>query len=69
MKIKKGIKIAHVEAGNVVPLIVAPETDENICGKAAGNTPQSSLLENPPKENSDRLQKLFEGLDLEGIES
>ena len=51
----------------MVPHIVAPQLDENIHGKAAGNAPKSDLLRNPPKEN--RLQELFEGLDLEGIAS
>ena len=69
MKIKKGTKIAHVVAGNVVPLIVAPQLDENIPGKAAGNIPKSNLLGSPPKQNNNRLQKHFESLNLDGIES
>ena len=63
---KKGTKIAHVEAGNVVLPIVVQQPDENIPWKAAGNAPKSNLFGNPPKENRD---KHFEGLDLEGIES
>ena len=69
MKIKKGTKIAQMVAGNVVPSIVAPQLDKNIPGKAARNIPKSDLLRNPPKENSNRLQKHFEGLNLDGIES
>ena len=68
-KIKKGMKIAHVEAGNVVPPIVAPQPDENVPWKAAVNALKRDLLGNPPKENRDRLQKLFKGLDLKCIES
>ena len=45
------MKIAHVEAGNVVPPIVAPQLDENIPKKASGNTQKSDLLGNPPEEN------------------
>ena len=48
--------------------MVVPQPDENIPGKA-GNIPQSNLFGNPPKENSNRLLKHFEGLNLEGIES
>ena len=69
MKIKKGMKIVHVEASNVVSPIVVPQPDENVPGKAAGNLPKSDLHGNSPKENSNRLQKCFEGLYLEGIES
>ena len=31
VKVKKGTKIAHVMAGNVVPPTVAPQLDKNIC--------------------------------------
>ena len=53
----------------MVPPIVAPQPDENVSGKAARNTQKSDLLGNSSKENSDRLWKLSEGLNLEGIES
>ena len=49
--------------------IMSPQPDENIPRKVAGKTPKSDLLRNPPKENSNRLQKLFESLNLNGIES
>ena len=68
-KIKKGMKIAHVEASNVVPSMVAPQLDENIPREVAGNAPKSNLLRNLPKEDGNRLQKLFESLNLDGIES
>ena len=69
MKIKKGTQIAHVTDGNVVPPIVTPQPDENVPRKAAGNTPNSNLLGNSPTENSNRLWKLFESLNVNGIES
>ena len=50
MKIKKGMKIAHVEAGNVVPSIAATELYTNIPKKAAGKAPKGDLLGNLPKE-------------------
>ena len=69
VKVKKGTRIAHVMAGNVVSPIVAPQLDENIPGRAAGNDATGDLLRDPPKGKSDRLQKLFESLGLDGIES
>ena len=66
---KEETRITHVVASDVMPPLVAPQLDENVPRKAAGNTPKSNLLGNPLKENSDKLQKLFEGLHLEGIES
>ena len=44
------MKIAHVEASNVVPPIVASQLDGNVPGNAAGNAPKSDLLGNPPEE-------------------
>ena len=35
----------------------------------AGKSPKSDLLENLPKENGGRLEKLYESLNLQGIES
>ena len=63
------MKIAHVEAGNVVPPIVVPQLNENVAEKVAGNAPKGNLLENLPKRNEGRLQNLFESLNLNGIES
>ena len=68
-RIRKGTEMAHVMAGNVMPPIVAPQLDENVPRKAAGKTPKSDLLRNLPKENSNRLQKCFESLNVDGIES
>ena len=69
MKLKKGTRVAHVMMGNVVPPMLAPKLDENILEGAAGNTPKSKLNWNPPKSDGNRLQKLFENLDLSGTES
>ena len=44
-----------MKAGNVVPDIVAPQLDENVPRKAAGNITKCDLLGNPPEENGDRL--------------
>ena len=58
-----------MEAGNVVPPIAVPQLNETVPKKAAGNAPKGDLLENLPKENRGRLQKLFESLNLNGMES
>ena len=68
-KDKIGMKVAHVEAGNVVPPIMATELYENVPEKTAGKATRSDLLRNLPKENRGRLQKLFESFNLSGIES
>ena len=69
LKIKKGTKIVHVEASNVVPSLVTSQLSENILKMVAGNSPKSDLLENLPKRNEGRLEKLYESLNLQGIQS
>ena len=63
------MKIAHVEASNVVPSLMANQMSKNVPEKVAGKPLKSSLLENLPKEKNSRLKKLFENLNLEGIKS
>ena len=62
------MKIAHVEASNVVPSLTTSQLSENIPEKVAGKSPKSDLLENHPKGNGSRFEKLFESLNLKGIE-
>ena len=69
LKIMKGMKVAHVEASNVVLPLVVPQLNENIPKKIAGNAPKGDLLGSLPKENRSRLKKLFESLNLDDIES
>ena len=45
VKVKKGTKIAHVMAGNVVPPMLDPQLDENIPGQAAGRVTYSGTLQ------------------------
>ena len=59
------MKIAHVEASNLVPSFVSSQLSEKVVGKS----PKSDLLENLPKENGGRLKKILESLNLQGIES
>ena len=69
LKIKKGTKIAHVEARNIVPPLISSQMPENIAEQVVGNAPESNLLKNLPKEKEGRVQKIFESLNLQGIES
>ena len=49
-------------AGNMVPPMLAPKLDKNVPEGAAGNTPKSNLPWNPPKNDGNRLKKLFKNL-------
>ena len=63
------MKIAHVEASNVVPPLMTSWLSENIPKKVVGKSLKSDLLGNLPKGKDSRLKKLFESLNLKGIES
>ena len=63
------MKIAHVEASNIVPTMVNKRLPENVLEKEAGNAPKSTLLENIPHAKEERIDKLLESLSLQGIES
>ena len=54
-KDKKGMKIAHVEASNVMPTIAVPQLNENASKRVDGNALKGVLLKNFPKENRGRL--------------
>ena len=69
LKIRKGITIAHVEASNVVPPLTVPQMDENMPEKVVGNPLKGDLLKNLPRGNDSRVEKCFESLNLEAIES
>ena len=69
LKIKKGMKIAHVEPSNVVPPLTVPKLDENVPKRVAGNLLKSDLCKNLPRENDSRLKKLLESLNPDGIDS
>ena len=67
--VKKGMKIAHVEANNIVPTMVSSGMSENMLKKEAGNAQRSTLLKNIPNVGEERMDKILEGLNLQGIES
>ena len=61
--------MAHVEASQVVPPLDGSVIQENTYGKATGNIPEENQSENSFERNDERLSKILEKLDLEGIES
>ena len=69
LKLKKGTKVAHVEASQVVPSLDSSPMQENIPKKVAGNTPKSNLPKNSFGEDNDRFSQILQKLDLKGIES
>ena len=69
LKVRKGMKIAHVEAINIVPTMVNQRLSENVLEKEAGNAPKSIFLENVPEGKEERIDKILESLSLQGIES
>ena len=69
LKLKRGANVAHVEASQVVSPLNSSEVQENMYGKATGNIPEENQSENSFKKNNEKLSKILEKLDLEGIES
>ena len=63
------MKIAHVEASNVVPSSMTSQLSKNAPEKVARESLIRDLLENLPEGNSVRLEKHFESLNLQAIES
>ena len=68
IKVRKGVKIAHVEASSIVPMMVNQGLPKNMLEKEAGNAPKSTLLENIPNMK-EKIDKILENLSLQGIES
>ena len=69
LKVRKGMKIAHVEASNIVPTMVNQGLPKNVLQKEAGNVPKSTLLKYVPDAKEERIDKILESLSLQGIES
>ena len=49
LKVRKGMKIAHVEASNIVPTMVKQRLSESILEEEAGNVLKNTFLENIPE--------------------
>ena len=69
LKVKKGMKIDHVEASSIVPTMVSQGMPESMLEKEAGNAPKSTLLENIPDTKEEWIEKILESLNLQGTES
>ena len=57
LKLKKGMKVAHVEASSIVPPMVIARMSKNILEKEVGNAPKSTLLENVLEVKEERIKK------------
>ena len=69
LKVRKGMKIAHVEASNIVPTMVNQGLPKNVLEKEAGNVLKSTLLENVPDTKEEIIDKILESLSWQGMES
>ena len=69
LKLKKGMKIAHVEVSSIVAPMINSRMSKNMLKKDAGNAPKSNLLENVPKANEERIKETLESLNVQSIES
>ena len=49
--------------------MVSQGMPKNMLKKEAGNAPKSTLLENVPDKREERIRKILESLNLQGIES
>ena len=67
LKLKKRMKIAHVEASNIVPPMVSSWMPKNILEQDVGNALKNILPENLLEEKEDQIQKIFESLNLQGV--
>ena len=63
------MKIVHVEASDIVPMMVNQGLPENVLEKEAGNALKRTLLKNVPDVKEERIDKILENLSLQGIES
>ena len=69
LKLKRGTSVAHVEASQVVPPLDSSIVQEDMCEKVTRDIPKENQLEDSSEKNDERLSKILEKLDLEGIES
>ena len=69
LKLKKGMKVAHVEASSIVSSMVSSRMSKNILKKEAGNAPKSTLLENILKQKKKGDQNFLESLNLQSIDA
>ena len=63
LKVKKGMKIAHIEASSIIPTMVSQGMPKNLLKKKAGNAPKSTLLKNIPNAKEERIEQILEGIE------
>ena len=61
------MKIAHLDASNVVPSFASSSVSENVLEKVVGNALKSNLLENLPTEEESRVKKILKSLNPQEI--
>ena len=61
--------MAHVEASQVVPPLDSSLVSKDICEKVTRDIPKENQSKDSPKKDDERVSKILEKLDLEGIES
>ena len=59
LKLKKGMKVAHVEASSIVSPMVSSRMTENVLEKEAGNASKSTLLKNIQEAKEERIKKIW----------
>ena len=65
LKLKKGTRVAHVEASQMVPPVEKLQMKENLLRNVVTKSPGSDRVQ----EEDDRFFQILEKLDLEGIKS
>ena len=69
LKLKRGTRVAHVEASQVVPPLDGSLERENMDEEVRKDITKESQSEDLPKKDDERVSKILEKLDLEGIET
>ena len=69
LKLRRGTTVAHVEASQVVPPLDSSLVRTDRCEKVTRDIPKENQSKDSPKKDNERVSKILEKLDLEGIES
>ena len=69
LKLKRGTSVAHVEASQVVPPLDGSLERGNKYEKDTKDITRENQSEDSPEKDDERVSKILEKLDLEGIES
>ena len=69
LKLKRGTSVAHVEASKVVPPLDGSLRKGDIYENVTKDIAKENQSEDSPQKDDERVSKILEKLDLEGIES